>query len=95
MNHIKNQEVIQFEYLKYDSNQTEIRQIEPLAIKESRERWYVIGNNFPYNNGLRAFAFQNEFLTHVSKISDSSLLAHNQKLVFVSVKNYPLKNIGL
>lgn len=54
--HIKNKKVIQFRYLKYDTNENQIRKIEPLAIKESRERWYLIGNDFPRNTGLRAFA---------------------------------------
>jgi len=31
--------------------------IEPLAIKESLERWYLIGNDHKNNNGLRAFGF--------------------------------------
>lgn len=57
VHHIKNRQVIQFNYLKYDSNLTEIRQVEPLAIKESRERWYLIGNDHFTNKGLRAFAF--------------------------------------
>ncbi|MFV0152541.1 WYL domain-containing protein [Empedobacter falsenii] len=55
--HIKEHNVIQFNYSKYDINEREIRKIEPLAIKESRERWYVIGNDFPINRGLRAFGF--------------------------------------
>lgn len=55
--YIKKKEVIQFKYLKYDTNESQIRKIEPLAIKESRERWYLIGNDFPENKGLRAFAF--------------------------------------
>lgn len=54
---IKNKELIQFKYLKYDTNENQIRKIEPLAIKESRERWYLLGNDYPKNNGLRAFAF--------------------------------------
>lgn len=54
---IKNKEVIQFNYFKYDTGKNEIRQIEPLAIKESRERWYLIGNDHQSNAGLRAFGF--------------------------------------
>ncbi|MDM1040144.1 WYL domain-containing protein [Empedobacter brevis] len=43
VSHINNKHVIQFSYSKYDTNETEVRIIEPLAIKESKERWYIIG----------------------------------------------------
>ncbi|CAM3228550.1 helix-turn-helix transcriptional regulator [Empedobacter stercoris] len=57
VSHIKEKNVIQFNYSKYDTNEKDVRKIEPLAIKESRERWYIIGNDFPYDKGLRAFGF--------------------------------------
>ena len=57
VNYINKNRVIEFNYKKYDSNEVELRTIEPLAIKESRERWYLIGNDYPENKGLRAFAF--------------------------------------
>lgn len=57
VSHIKEKTVIQFNYSKYDTNEKDVRKIEPLAIKESRERWYIIGNDFPHDKGLRAFGF--------------------------------------
>lgn len=57
VSHISNKHVIQFNYSKYDTNETEVRIVEPLAIKESKERWYIIGNNHKSDNGLRAFGF--------------------------------------
>lgn len=57
VSYIKDKQVIQFRYNKYDSNQEQIRVIEPLAIKESRERWYLIGNDFTKDTGLRSFSF--------------------------------------
>ncbi|WP_313578170.1 WYL domain-containing protein [Chishuiella sp.] len=57
VSHINNKHVIQFSYSKYDTNETEVRTIEPLAIKESKERWYIIGNDHKLDKGLRAFGF--------------------------------------
>lgn len=57
VSHINNKHVIQFSYSKYDTDETEVRIIEPLAIKESKERWYIIGNDHQSNKGLRAFGF--------------------------------------
>lgn len=78
--YIKKKEVIQFRYLKYDTNESQIRIIEPLTIKESRERWYLIGNDFSENKGLRAFAFDRieEIVPTGNKFSSKYTLADIQ-----------------
>ena len=45
---------ILFDYFKYDSNVFESKKIKPLALKESKNRWYVIGY-YENNNEIRAF----------------------------------------
>jgi len=40
---IKNNEIVTFSYFKYDSNTTTKPIIAPYALKESRQRWYLLG----------------------------------------------------
>ena len=39
---IKNSFVAEFSYLKYDNNVSHIRRVEPYALKEFRNRWYLL-----------------------------------------------------
>lgn len=40
---IEDQKYVAFDYFKYDSNQTEKKTIAPFALKQSRNRWYILG----------------------------------------------------
>ncbi|MGB5988953.1 MAG: WYL domain-containing protein [Marinifilaceae bacterium] len=41
---VKNKKMIHFKYLKYGQINSTARYIEPLALKEFRNRWYIVGN---------------------------------------------------
>lgn len=45
LNAIKNQKQIKFNYYKYWNEKPEQRLIEPNALKEHRQRWYIVGND--------------------------------------------------
>lgn len=45
---------LEFDYFKYDSNQKEHKKIKPFALKESKNRWYLIGS-YENKNDFRAF----------------------------------------
>lgn len=47
---IKNMVRITFSYLKYGSEQSSFRELEPYAIKECRGRWYLIGRTKGQND---------------------------------------------
>jgi hypothetical protein len=40
---ISQKQFIAFDYFKYDTNAIEVKKIKPFAVKESKNRWYVIG----------------------------------------------------
>ena len=42
---IRNRFELKFSYQKYWENESSVRQIEPLALKEFKSRWYVIGRD--------------------------------------------------
>lgn len=45
---------IEFQYFKYDTNETETKKIKPFALKESKNRWYVIGS-YDNTENIRSF----------------------------------------
>lgn len=45
---------IEFNYFKYDTNENEHKKIKPFALKESKNRWYLIGS-YENKDDLRAF----------------------------------------
>lgn len=51
---IKNSETISFDYFKYDSETVTKPIIKPYALKESQQRWYLIGT-YETNNQIRAY----------------------------------------
>jgi proteasome accessory factor B len=40
---IAEKKFLEFDYFKYDSNQKEHKKVKPFALKESKNRWYLIG----------------------------------------------------
>lgn len=59
---IGSKKYILFEYFKYDSSTYETKKIKPFALKESKNRWYVIGS-YEGKTDLRAFG-----LDRISKL---------------------------
>ena len=51
---IKKGHKVEFSYFKFDSNLFETKKICPLALKESKKRWYVIGV-YDFNQEIKAF----------------------------------------
>lgn len=45
LNAIKNKKQIQFDYQKFWNDKPECRYIEPNALKEHNQRWYIVGND--------------------------------------------------
>ncbi len=45
---------LEFQYFKYDTNKTETKKIKPFALKESKNRWYVIGS-YENSENIRSF----------------------------------------
>lgn len=45
---------LEFDYFKYDSNQKEHKKVKPFALKESKNRWYLIGY-YENKEDFRAF----------------------------------------
>lgn len=61
---------VDFQYFKYDINQKERKKIKPFALKESKNRWYVIGC-YENKTDLRAFG--------LDRISNLSTLEQHYK----------------
>lgn len=55
LNHIKEREVISFEYQKFDETESKRRLLHPYLLKEYRNRWYLIGMTEP-EGAIRTFA---------------------------------------
>ena len=45
LGHIRNREVVQFEYQKFGGDAPARYELEPLLLKEHRNRWYVVGHD--------------------------------------------------
>lgn len=45
---------IEFDYFKYDTNEKEHKKVKPFALKESKNRWYLIGS-YENKEDFRAF----------------------------------------
>lgn len=55
LNAIRNKRVIRFEYHKFYESYAEQRKLLPILLKESKNRWYVIGHDMD-KDALRVFA---------------------------------------
>lgn len=53
-NAISLQNIIRFDYFKYDSQSFDQKKIKPFALKESKNRWYVIGS-YENQKQIRSF----------------------------------------
>ncbi|MDG5800813.1 WYL domain-containing protein [Marinilabiliaceae bacterium ANBcel2] len=64
---IKNNQRVRFTYHKIWTDDTQIRYIEPLALKESINRWYVVACDMEDNKKIKTFA-----LDRISEIINTS-----------------------
>ena len=64
---IKNKLQISFTYQKFDEEKASKRNIEPYAVKEFKNRWYVLGND-KKDNHIKSFAFDRLTELEFSKI---------------------------
>lgn len=91
---------LEFQYFKYDTNETETKKIKPFALKESKNRWYVIGS-YENSENIRTFGLDrisNLFVTtenFKTKLSlelindyfkDSFAMFTNEKIEIVKLK---------
>ncbi|KUM20591.1 hypothetical protein AS885_06970 [Flavobacterium psychrophilum] len=51
---INQNKFLEFDYFKYDTNEINHKKIKPLALKESKNRWYLIGS-YENQSDIRAF----------------------------------------
>lgn len=67
---IKNKNKISFEYKNFENGENDKRNVRPLALKESRERWYLIATKSsvenPTKSDLRAFALDRMTEIHIT-----------------------------
>lgn len=90
---------LEFSYFKYDTNEIELKKIKPFALKESKNRWYIIGA-YENKEEIRAFGldrinelnmFSNSFKTKIDidTINDfyknSFAMFTNKKIEFVKL----------
>ncbi len=54
---VKNQQIIELVHQKFDEAEPSVRMVQPLAIKESRGRWYLVANLQGENN-IRTFGLE-------------------------------------
>ncbi|PIE97425.1 MAG: WYL domain-containing protein, partial [Polaribacter sp.] len=57
---IKNQVLIKFQHQKFWEDEITERTLEPYALKEARNRWYLIGKDLK-DNKIKNFALVNEY----------------------------------
>lgn len=51
---IKHKQIVTFIYQKYDDSESSLREVEPLALKEFRNRWYLFANDMQ-DDSLKTF----------------------------------------
>lgn len=51
---IREKTFLEFDYFKYDTNEKEHKKVKPFALKESKNRWYLIGS-YENKEDIRAF----------------------------------------
>lgn len=90
---IMNKQCIALDYFKFDSESKTKPLIEPLALKESKSRWYLIGKTVE-NKEWRAYALDRINAIHVSggkvrtkvKPKEIEALYHNSFAMFTSAE---------
>ncbi|MBL1408708.1 WYL domain-containing protein [Sphingobacterium faecale] len=78
---IRNNLLLKFEYQKYYEAEAEQRKLLPLAIKEAKNRWYVVGQDLD-RNAMRVFAVDRMCKLDFGKKQPASRFAKNVELYF-------------
>ncbi|WP_164123078.1 helix-turn-helix transcriptional regulator [Sphingobacterium sp. xlx-130] len=78
---IRNNLLLKFEYQKYYEAEAEQRKLLPLAIKEAKNRWYVVGQDLD-RNAMRVFAVDRMSKLDFGKKQPASRFAKNVELYF-------------
>lgn len=73
---IKNKQIVSFTYHKFWETQPENRIIEPYALKEFANRWYIIGYDIS-RKAIRSFALDRLFELEISKQKFSPSIVFN------------------
>jgi predicted DNA-binding transcriptional regulator YafY len=64
---IKQQHMIRFSYWKYGDEEPSVREVEPYALKEFKNRWYVVANDRKGNN-IKTFALDRLTDLEITKV---------------------------
>ena len=84
---IKENQIIQFNYNKFQDKDSKIRRLAPYLLKEYRNRWYVIGKS-ELKGDIRTFA--------LDRVNDLEVLSQNfVRDVGFSADNYFMNVIGI
>lgn len=78
---ISKNKFIVFDYFKFDTNKTETKKVKPFAIKESRNRWYLIGS---YEDKTEIRAFGLDRITNLYEIDQK----FKNKPSIIEINNY-------
>lgn len=97
---IHEQSVVQFDHQRYDTEITKTHRLYPYAVKEHRNRWYVVGWQLDYGQ-IRVFGLD-RILTNSARLTDDlcypplfDVAAYFQQALGVAVYDQPTEEVIL